>query len=71
MAVATLTKAEPDQLTRAEKWLRGFLWFVCIESVVHARSVQPQNARPLADALHDNDQELGIAVALATPGQPG
>src|SRR4051812_4716808 len=34
MAVATLTKAEPAELTRAEKWLRGFLWFIAAESVV-------------------------------------
>jgi choline dehydrogenase-like flavoprotein len=34
MAVATLSKAEPDRLTKAEKWLRGFLWFICAESVV-------------------------------------
>src|SRR3954451_14062784 len=34
MAVATLSKAEPEQLTRAEKWLRGFLWFIAAESVV-------------------------------------
>src|SRR3954447_122396 len=34
MAVASLTKAEPEQLTRAEKWLRGFLWFIAAESVV-------------------------------------